>query len=90
MYFACTSNAGVCVWQVILAVVIAWAFTGILTATDTLTQQNVRTDSKQGVLDLASWFFFPYPGKCMHGHGSWDLSLLSLCLSVCLSVCLCL
>nr|KAG5698738.1 hypothetical protein BaRGS_008512 [Batillaria attramentaria] len=56
---------------VILAVVLAWAFCGILTATDTLTQPGVRTDSKQEVLDLAKWFFFPYPGQ-------WGLPTVSL------------
>ncbi|KAK7092606.1 hypothetical protein V1264_008327 [Littorina saxatilis] len=48
---------------VIFAVVLAWVFCAILTATDTLKQPGVRTDSKTNVLELANWFFFPYPGQ---------------------------
>ncbi|KAL8596351.1 hypothetical protein ACOMHN_024311 [Nucella lapillus] len=56
---------------VILAVVLAWGFCAVLTATDTLQGQGVRTDSKQDVLDLSQWFYFPYPGQ-------WGLPTISV------------
>ncbi|XP_076437316.1 solute carrier family 23 member 1-like [Babylonia areolata] len=56
---------------VILAVVLAWSFCAVLTATDTLEGSGVRTDSKNDVLQLARWFFFPYPGQ-------WGLPTVSL------------
>ncbi|XP_025084497.1 solute carrier family 23 member 1-like [Pomacea canaliculata] len=58
-------------FPVILAVVIAWAFSAILTATDTLKEPGVRTDSKFEVLQIAQWFFVPYPGQ-------WGMPTVSL------------
>ncbi|KAK3085448.1 hypothetical protein FSP39_003460 [Pinctada imbricata] len=54
---------------VILAVMIAWLFCGILTATNVLSdnpddrEYEARTDASQNVLDVSKWFFFPYPGQ---------------------------
>ncbi|XP_076472992.1 solute carrier family 23 member 1-like [Babylonia areolata] len=56
---------------VFLAVAMAWGFSAVLTATDVLEKKGVRTDSKNEVLDLAQWFFFPYPGQ-------WGLPTVSV------------
>ena len=56
--------------QVILAIVVAYIFSIILTYTNVFPDDKshifykARTDSRLTVLNNANWFRFPYPGMC--------------------------
>ncbi|XP_002126663.2 solute carrier family 23 member 1 [Ciona intestinalis] len=64
-------------FPVILAVLLAWMFCGILTAAGALPSSQdqygyfARTDVRIGVLAQASWFRVPYPGQ-------WGLPVVTL------------
>lgn len=56
-------------FPVILAVIVAWSISTVLTSCDvftsnsTLPEYKARTDARLHVLYNAKWFFFPYPGQ---------------------------
>ena len=56
-------------FKVILAMIVSWGICAILTTTDVLASDpkawgyTARTDVRADVLQKASWFRFPYPGK---------------------------
>ncbi|XP_063422626.1 solute carrier family 23 member 1-like [Mytilus trossulus] len=64
-------------FPVILAVILSWSITAILTECDvftsnsTLPEYKARTDARLHVVSNAKWFFFPYPGQ-------WGLPTLSV------------
>lgn len=64
-------------FPVILAVILAWSVSAILTECDvftsnsTLPEYKARTDARLDVLSNANWFFFPYPGQ-------WGMPTLSV------------
>ena len=57
--------------QVIYAVLLAWSFSGFLTAVGGFPSNSssygyeARTDIRLGVLEEADWFRVPYPGTCL-------------------------
>lgn len=62
-------NAHLVYFKVILAMVVSWGICAILTTIDVLASDPkawgyaARTDVRADVLQKASWFRFPYPGK---------------------------
>ena len=56
-------------FQQFLAVAIAWALSGILTAAGAFTDDptsegfKARTDARANVITDSPWLFFPYPCK---------------------------
>ena len=55
--------------QIILAILISWLFSFLLTITDVFPTDpeaygyGARTDIKSESLTEVPWFYFPYPGK---------------------------
>ena len=50
--------------QIIISLIIVWSLCGILTATDTLPEDDpARVTDLKKKIDETAWFYFPYPGK---------------------------
>ncbi|KAK3098015.1 hypothetical protein FSP39_015346 [Pinctada imbricata] len=68
------------VFSILIAMMIGWGVSGILTATGNLTsdpdniQYRARTDIGHDVITNASWFYFPYPGQ--FGAPDFNVSVL--------------
>ncbi|KAL5021186.1 hypothetical protein ScPMuIL_000341 [Solemya velum] len=65
------------VFAILIAMMIGWAISGILTVTGALTEDPddptffARTDARSYVISTAPWFNFPYPGQ----YGAFGFSL---------------
>jgi len=58
-------------FPILLAILVCWALSGILTATNALpVGSRARTDSRLEVLYKSVWFRFPYPGQ-------WGMPIVS-------------